>query len=324
MEGRSLVLSSVRGAAVVVGLWSLVGHGSSVRAGAQQAATEGQAKIAELWSAPDRGRDLFHGVGGRALAPDPSETFRVIEVKVGGFSAGYTVTDQAKREWSAKLPPEAATEVVASRLLWGIGYHQPPVYFLPSWSASGTDAPNPQLPARFREKEPRFHGLKEAGVWSFGENPFMGSTPLKGLLVLQVMLGNSDLKAANNAVYELEQPVHGANRWYVVRDLGHTFGRSGVFTGVRGDPEVFEKTRFILGVEEGRVELAHHGRHRNLFEDIRVDHVVWIAEQLNRLTDAQWRDAFRAGGVEPAAAERFIARLKGKVAEGLALRPTGR
>ena len=323
MKGR-VALSWLRGAAVVVGLWSLVGNGSSVRAGVEQAATAGQAKMAELWSAPERGRDLFYGVGGRALAPDPGETFRVIEVKVGGFSAGYTVTDRTKREWSAKLPPEASTEVVASRLLWGIGYHQPPVYFLSSWTASGADTPNPQLPARFREKAPRFHGLKDAGTWSFAENPFIGSTPLKGLLALQVMLGNSDLKAANNAVYELEQPVGGVTRWYVVRDLGHTFGRTGVFAGVRGDPEVFEQTRFIVGVEGGRVELEHRGRHRELLEDIRVDDVIWIAERLDQLTDTQWRDAFRAGGVDPAAAERFIARLKGKIAEGLALRRSGR
>jgi hypothetical protein len=314
----------LRGVIVTACLCSLVGHGWLVRARAAQTAPEGQAKISELWSAPERGRDLYYGVGGRALAPDPGETFRVIEVKIGGFSAGYTVTDRAKREWSTKLPPEASTEVVASRILWGIGYHQPPVYFLSSWSASGTDAPNPQLPARFREKAPRFHGLKEDGEWSFAENPFVGSTPLKGLLVLQAMLGNSDLKPANNTVYELEQPVHGASRWYVARDLGHTFGRSGIFTGVRGDPEVFEKTPFILGVDGERVKLDHHGRYRELFEDIRVHHVVWLAEQLNKLTDTQWRDAFRAGGVDPAAAERFIRRLKEKVAEGLALRRTGR
>ena len=40
---------------------------------------------------------------------------------------------------------------------------------------------------------------------------------------------------------------------------------------------------------------------------------------LAELTDAQWHDAFRAGGVTPDLAERFIRRLKQKIAEGLAL-----
>jgi len=42
-------------------------------------------------------------------------------------------------------------------------------------------------------------------------------------------------------------------------------------------------------------------------------------DRLGKLTDAQWRDAFRAGGFEPSVAERFIARLKVKIEEGLKL-----
>ena len=40
-----------------------------------------------------------------------------------------------ERKWSAKFPPEAPTEVVASRILWGIGYHQPPIYYVGEWNA---------------------------------------------------------------------------------------------------------------------------------------------------------------------------------------------
>ena len=46
----------------------------------------------------------------------------------------------------------------------------------------------------------------------------------------------------------------------------------------------------------------------------------WICGRLQRLSDAQWRDAFRAGGYPPDDAERFIRRLKQKIAEGLALK----
>ena len=44
------------------------------------------------------------------------------------------------------MPPEAPTEVVASRLLWGVGYHQPPIYYVGKWNAEGAPDPNPQLP----------------------------------------------------------------------------------------------------------------------------------------------------------------------------------
>ncbi len=121
-------------------------------------------QIAQLWVEPAPGRDLYWGVGGKALAPDPAATYTVLEIKRTGFSPGYTVAGPDKRQWSAKLPPEAPTEVVASRIHWGLGYHQPPIYYLAKWQAEKTPSPNPQLPARFREKNPAFQGgLEETG-----------------------------------------------------------------------------------------------------------------------------------------------------------------
>lgn len=278
-----------------------------------------KAAIAELWSAPASPRNLLHGVGGPELAPAPDAKYRVIEIKFGGFSDGYTVVGPGKREWSAKLPPEASTEVVASRILWAVGFHQPPIYFLREWQAEGSDLSNPQLPARFREKNPSLHGLKTDGDWSLYDNPFVGTTELNGLLVLHALLGNSDLKDSNNSLYELNRPHEGAARWYVTRDVGHTFGRTGVIFAPRGDIDVFEKTPFILGVSGGLVQLDYKGLHGNLFKAIRVADVRWMCEQLNTLTDEQWQDAFRAGGYEPGLADRFIRSLKKKIAEGLTL-----
>ena len=276
-------------------------------------------QMAQLWMEPTTERDLFYGVGGKRLAPDPGAKYTVIEIKRGGFSRGYTVTGPGDREWSAKFPPEAGTEVVASRLFWGIGYHQPPIYLLQNWTAEKATSPNPQLPARFREKDPDLHGLDAGDSWSYYQNPFVGTRQLNGLLVLQAMLGNSDLKDAQNVIYSLDREHEGARRWYVARDLGQTFGRTGVLDAPRGDVEVFEQTPFIRGVENGRVRLEYRGRHKALFQDIRPADVRWICERLQRLTDEQWQDAFRAGGIEPQAAERFIRRMKQKIAEGLAL-----
>ncbi len=87
----------------------------------------------------------------------------------------------------------------------------------------------------------------------------------------------------------------------------------------RGDIDVFEQTPFIKGVVDGRVILDYRGRHGVLFDHIHPSDVRWICTQLNALTDRQWQDAFRAGGYPKAIADRFIARMKQKIREGLAL-----
>ena len=58
---------------------------------------------AALWRAPDGERDLFAGIGGAAMAPDPQDKFAVIALKQGGFSQGYTVMasrDGTTLSWS--------------------------------------------------------------------------------------------------------------------------------------------------------------------------------------------------------------------------------
>jgi hypothetical protein len=47
--------------------------------------------------------------------------------------------------------------------------------------------------------------------------------------------------------------------------------------------------------------------------------VAWMCDRLARLTPAQWKDAFRAGGYDEALAARFIRRIQQKITEGQAL-----
>lgn len=285
-----------------------------------QATPPTREQLAELWSAPAGARDLFWGVGGRRLAPDPNLTYKVLDIKRGGFSMGLTVEGPPGRKWSAKMPPEAPTEVVASRILWGVGYHQPPIYYVGKWNADDAPDPNPQLPARFRESKPDLYGLDDNdAIWSYYKNPFVGTRELNGLLVLQVMLGNSDLKDAQNALYTLTQPYEGASRWYVARDLGQSFGRTGVLDAPRGDVKTFEETPFIKGMVGEYVRFDYRGRHGALVSRLTAADVRWICEKLDRLTDEQWQDAFRAGGYAPETANRFIKRFDQKIQEGLAL-----
>jgi hypothetical protein len=133
------------------------------------------------------------------------------------------------------------------------------------------------------------------------------------------MLGNSDLKDEQNVIYTLQTPLEHAQHWYVARDLGQSFGRTGVLDAPRGDPQTFEQTPFIKGMSGGYVRFDWRGRHGVLLERITPEDVHWICGKLQRLSDRQWQDAFRAGGYAPQVAERFIRRFKQKIEEGLAV-----
>jgi hypothetical protein len=309
--------SPYRSLAAIV--FAIVALGFSPESRAPHAAPKG-GNLAELWVEPSPNRDLFYGVGGAKLAPDPAKSYKVTEIKHGGYSDGYSVVDSDKRKWSVKFPPEAHSEIVSSRLLWGIGYHQPPVYYLHTWTAVGANGANPQRGARFREKKPDFHELDDNDdTWSYYDNPFEDTVQMRALLVFNAMLGNSDLKEKQNAVYTLEDSVEGAKRWYVARDLGQTFGRTGLLNPPRADAEAFEKSGFILGTNGDRVTFDYKGRHKKLFENIRKSDVVWLCDRLSKLSDKQLSDAFRAGGYDAPMAAPFITTLKAKIAEGRAL-----
>jgi hypothetical protein len=282
-------------------------------------------QMAELWVEPDdvAARDLFHGPGGPELQPREGSTFAFDELDTTGFSRGYDVEDEEGREWSVKLGPEAQSEVVASRLLWAVGYHQPPTYLVRRWSLAGGPAPGPQPPGRFR---PDVRGARNTGDWSWHQNPFVGTRPFDGLIALNLLINNWDLKESNNKIYEVDSGGERTRR-YVVRDLGGAFGKSRWFPyGTRNDVEDFESQQYVLGVDDGRVRFDYHGRHRELLDGLTPQDVVWACERIARLTDRQLDDAFRAGGYDPATRARFIRKLKAKVAQGLALRavPQGR
>lgn len=278
------------------------------------------ADLSELWVEPEdlAARDLFAGPWGLERAPAPSAHYEFVARKAGGWSPGYTVRDPGGVVWSVKQGPEAQAEVTASRLLWALGYHQPPVYYLPSWHLRGSPRPGVKGPGRFR---PEIKELRKLGEWDYVQNPFVGTPQLQGLLVMMLMLNNSDLKASNNTLYERQRPDGSPERWFVVRDVGHSFGETGRWNADRNDIDEFEREAFIRGVKGGIVQFNYSGRHRVLFRGITPEHVRWTCQRLARLSERQWGDAFRAGGYEPALATRFIRRFQQKVREGLEVKP---
>ena len=276
-------------------------------------------QIKELWIDPgDTPRDLYWGIGGKKHAPAPDAVYTFKDRDDAGFSSSYDVEDPDGVEWSAKIGPESQSEVVVSRILWGLGYHQPPVYYLPSWKLKRDGQIRMESEARFRPKLQELDRLKE--YWWWQQNPFVGTHDLSGLLVVLMMFNGTDLKNDNNSLYELKEPWDGADRWFVVRDLGAALGETGKVYPRRNWLEGFERHGFITAIDGDTVQFDYVGRHQELLSMIHPPDVQWAAERMQRLTDAQWHDAFRAANYADADAERFTRKLKQKIDDGLALR----
>jgi len=276
-------------------------------------------QIKELWIDPGiQPRDLVWGVGGQKYAPAPDAVYTFQARDDVGFSSSYDVRDPQGGEWSAKIGPESQSEVVLSRILWGLGYHQPPVYYLPSWKLERDGHVRIESEARFRPKLPQLERLKE--YWWWQQNPFVGTRELSGLLVVLMMFNSTDLKNDNNSIYKLTEPWDGADRWFIVRDLGASLGETGKLFPRRNWLDGFEKHGFITAIDGDRVEFDYVGRHQELLSMIHPPDVQWAAQRMQRITDAQWHDAFRAANYADGDAERFIRRLKQKIDDGLALR----
>jgi hypothetical protein len=286
--------------------------------------------IEQLWQEPTNiaGRDLFEGPGGPRLRPQET-SFTFVARDTGGWSPGFDVRGHNGVEWSVKLGPEAQSEIVSSRILWAMGFHQPPTYYLDRWTLVGQES-GFQAAGRFR---PSLPDRKVVGEWSWYENPFVGSRPFGGLIVANLILNSWDWKTSNNKIYALSErsePDNGSSRWFVVRDLGASLGRTtypgllkwfrlrGFGQGTRNDLAGFEAQGFIVGVDdEGRPRFDYRGIYRDVIDTVSGADVRWACDLLNKLTDEQWRDAFRAGGYTPEQASRYLAKIKTKIAQGL-------
>jgi len=276
-------------------------------------------QLAELWIDPGpQPRNLKNGVADGEAPPVVEGRYEVLSRDVAGFSITYRVRDEHGRQWHVKIGPEAQTEVTTSRIVWALGYHQLPSHFIERWIA--VDHGKGQLigGGRFR---PHDLGLKSRGTWSWQRNPFVGSKPYNGLLVLMMVLNSTDLKNENNELYDVVgEARENAREWYVIKDLGASLGETGRMDPRRGWIDGFEREPFITGLSEGRVAFGFRGRHQELLQNIGVDDVHWTCERLRKVTDTQWTDAFRAGGFTEDQTTRYVARIKQKVNEGLALR----
>ena len=290
--------------------------------------------VQELWQEPRdlQRRDLFYGVGGRDLVPNPRAHYQYKEADTTGASRGYKILDDRGMKWDVKLGEEVQPEIVVSRLLWAIGFHQPAVYYMPpGWTIEGAPgwldlAEGKQNGARFRPDLPNQDVI---GEWSWYDNPFVGTRAFKGLVLANLMLSNWDFKANNNRIYTVKPPIGDASRIFVVQDLGASLGietprllhkiRLRSLRGTKGRIEDFERSGFVRRVNGERVELEYNGMDPGLFDNITRADVRWLCGLFSRLSDRQLNDAFRAAGFAEELSDRYIRKIKEKVAQGAAL-----
>ena len=134
-----------------------------------------------------------------------------------------------------------------------------------------------------------------------------------------MMFNSTDMKNSNNTLYQRRNGDL-VEQWYVVRDLGAALGDTAFLGPRKNNVEAFENGPFIHGVINGKVDFAYKGIYRKYVDDrIAVADVEWASQQLAKLSDSQWNDAFRAGGYQPEEAGRFIAKIKEKIEAGRGL-----
>jgi len=279
------------------------------------AAAREAAPLEELWESPRdlATRDLLRGPGGTTLLPADGP-FRFVSEDTEGHSGGYEVIDVQGRRWDVKVGEEAQAEIVASRLLWAIGFHQPVTYYVRTWTMTGGPTAHP-LPGRFRLESDH----EKEGDWAWRKNPFSGTQQLRGLLVVNILLNNWDLDKGQNRVYAMGRDVPGPRRRYVVQDLGAALGRPSVRAGSRNDLEDYEQSTFITGVSGENVRFALQWRHLRLRSHVTQGDVVWVCRLLAGLSQRQLQDAFRAAEYPEEVRSRYIRKIEENIRRGLAL-----
>ena len=269
-----------------------------------------------LWREPAdiESRNLLLGAGGDAMKPDVSHvTF--IEQKQGGFSTKYRVRDAAGNEWVAKIGSEAQPDTSANRLLWAAGYETEIAYLIPHLVIDGKGAfDNVRLEARPK-------GVKRSGNWSWEENPFKGTPQFQGLKIMMLLINNWDMKDENNEILATRDEATGEDEVrYIISDLGGSFGKTGgVISRSRNKPSDYVKANFIEKVNGETIAFHYGGKNKKLFENISIADARWLSSRLNRLSDEQIKDAFRAANYSAAQVDQLSSAFRERLNTLIAL-----
>lgn len=262
--------------------------------------------------------DLYYGAGGKDDMPKPPFKFDAEDLH--GTNPKFDADDADGKKWRVKVGPEARPEVVASRLLWAMGFYVNNDYVLDA-DVSGLQMKRHSdmiqgehiTDARFARKP---GGQKKIGIWEWKTNPFYGKREFNGLRVMMAVMNSWDLKDVNNAVFH---DKHDDRDYFLVSDVGATFATNGIVLPIKsskGDVDSFRKSKFIEKTTATTVSFSTPKAPKGmLFEtfgttakeysmrrgfdwignDIPKADAKWMGDMLAKLSDKQIKDAFRAG-----------------------------
>ena len=309
---------------MTVPIISVVLAAGSIAALVQQSAPSNAP--AKLWRdpAPIVKRDLRWGSGAEARAP--RAPFKFVEEDKGGSQPKVTVTDAKGTTWDVKFGVEVPAELASNRIVWALGYLVEEMYHVPAGvidgvtglkRAAGHVAPTGAFKnARFRRVDGALRRTDEP--WTFQKNPFLGSREMSGLVVLMSLINNWDIdKALNNRVIAATLPGGSSERWFIVSDLGATFGKMGGSLGQKSKWNLkdYIAEDFIERVHEGKLHLDYEGFESEGLGEVPIEHARWFTSLVSQLTPAQLRSAFEAAGATPQEVDGYTKRFLAKVAQ---------
>jgi len=214
-----------------------------------------------LWHDPGTisALNLYDGQGGKD--GQPAAPFKFESEDTHGTNPKFDARDANGTKWRVKLGDEARPEVVASRLLWAVGYFVNDDYVIASARVEGLRLGRGEKLAKHEQiEEARFEKKpdqqKKIGIWRWKENPFTGSRELNGLRVMMAVMNNWDLKDVNNAVYSDKSSDRDI---FLTSDIGATFGTNGLsWTKDRskGDVDTFQRSKFITRQSDTTVDFG--------------------------------------------------------------------
>ena len=283
-----------------------------------------------LWKDPGNiGQlDLFYGQGGKDHVP--VEPFNFIAESKSGTNPKFDIRDARGKKWRVKLGEEARPEVVASRLLWAVGYFANEDYLLHSATVShlkmsrGNIKGEQIVDARFARKP---GGQDKIATWEWKSNPFNNTREFNGLRVMMAVMNNWDLKDENNAVYADSKT---GEQKFLVSDVGATFAtntRELSRSKDKGNLESYNKSKFIISktdsavsfgtpapptgslLKSGGILAGDYFKRRGfgwIGKDIPIADVRWVAAMLSQLSHEQIADAFRAANFPAAEADIYV------------------
>jgi hypothetical protein len=305
-----------------------------------------QGRPALIWEDPGdiKAKDLFNGPGGEKRRPALPVKF--LKEDKHGHNSKLDVEDANGGKWKAKLGIEAQPEVVATRLLWAIGYFTNENYFVRDLAVEG-------LPAHLKRGEGHVvapghlesvrlqrqpEHTKKVATWSWRHNPLVGTREFNGLRVMMALLSNWDLKDENNAILEggdQGDKNKSEREEYLVSDVGTAFGASGEHwteAASKNNLKEYQHARFIAKTTSQYVDFhfprrppllhllilpsyIHHACMGWVGNHVPRADAKWLGSLLAQLSAAQIEDAFRAGGYPPEKASAFTRVVQVRIAE---------